>query len=96
MAAKPQIVENSNKFKDSAVRIKDSAAHMERSTARVEDGADRRTDSRDRTIFAADARMPHGCTRVLFDGKRRRRESTPDRSLAALDGHDKCQCVCIV
>ena len=55
MAAKPQIVENSNKLKDSAVRIKDSAAHMERSTARVEDSADRRTElAADRTIFAAE------------------------------------------
>src|SRR6185436_2537378 len=55
MAAKPQIVENSNKLKDSAARIKDSAAHMERSTARVEDSADRRTVlAADRTIFAAE------------------------------------------
>ena len=55
MAAKPQIVENSNKLKDSAVRIKDSAVHMERSTARVEDSADRRTElAADRTIFAAE------------------------------------------
>ena len=55
MAAKPKIVENSNKLKESAVRIKDSAAHMERSTARVEDSADRRTElAADRTIFAAE------------------------------------------
>ena len=55
MAAKPQIVENSNKLKDSADRIKDSAAHMKRSTARVEDSADRRTElAADRTIFAAE------------------------------------------
>ena len=43
MAAKPRIVENSNKLKESAVHIKDSAAHMGRSTAR-EDSADRRTE----------------------------------------------------
>ena len=55
MAAKPKIVENSNKLKDSAVQIKDSAAHMEHSTARVEDSADRRTElAADRTVFAAE------------------------------------------
>ena len=43
MAAKPRIVENSNKLKESAVHIKDSAAHMGRSTAR-ENSADRRTE----------------------------------------------------
>jgi putative membrane protein len=48
MAAKPQLVENSEKLKDSASR-------MERSTARVESSADRRTElAADRTIFAAE------------------------------------------
>ena len=55
MAAKPKIVENSNKLKESAVQIKDSAAHMEHSTARVEDSADRRTElAADRTVSAAE------------------------------------------
>jgi len=42
MTAKPRIVENSNKLKESAVHVKDSAPHRGRITAR-ENSADRRT-----------------------------------------------------
>jgi putative membrane protein len=55
MAAKPDLVQSTEKLKDSAVKIKDSAASMERSTARVEDSADRRTFlAADRAVFAAE------------------------------------------
>jgi hypothetical protein len=67
MAAKPKIVENSNKLKDSAVRIKDSAAHMS-AVLRVSRTAP--TDGLNwpptGLYSLLNERMQRGCARVLL------------------------------
>ena len=53
--ARPKIVENSEKLKDSAVHIKGSVEELERGSMRMEYSADRRTElAADRTVFAAE------------------------------------------
>lgn len=65
MASKPEIIESSNKLKDSAVRIKGSAVQMQRSTARVEDSADRRTGNEKRYLYARVLYCPDQLPRPL-------------------------------
>ena len=53
--AKPNLVENAEKLKDSAKHIERGTERIEKSTARVEDSADRRTElAANRTLFAAE------------------------------------------
>jgi putative membrane protein len=53
--ARPDIVESTDKLKDSAARMERKTAHMERETAQMEAAADRRTElAADRTVFAAE------------------------------------------